>query len=63
MANITTPIEKKTCGRLPLALLMSSGAISLAMISAPKPKPITTMPVTSPFLSGNHRAAVATGVT
>ena len=27
------------------------------------PKPITTMPVTSPFLSGNHLATVATGVT
>ena len=36
---------------------------TLDMSSAPRPKPITTKPVTSPRLSGNHLAAVATGVT
>ena len=37
--------------------------MTLLMSSAPKSNPITTMPVTRPFLSGNHFAAVATGVT
>ena len=31
-------------------------------MKAPSPKPITTMPLASPRLSGNHFVTVATGV-
>ena len=41
----------------------NSGASTLLMNRAPSPKPITTMPVASPRLSGNHFETVATGVT
>ena len=33
------------------------------MNRAPSPNPMMTMPVARPFLSGNHFATVATGVT
>ena len=53
----------KTGTRFPPDQLHKAGAISLLIKAAPKPKPMMTMPVTRPFLSGNHLATVATGVT
>jgi len=53
----------KTFTRSPFVQDRRLGARILLIASAPKPKPITTMPVARPFLSGNHLATVATGVT
>ncbi|OPZ23522.1 MAG: hypothetical protein BWZ02_03182 [Lentisphaerae bacterium ADurb.BinA184] len=37
--------------------------MTLDIRRAPKPNPITTMPVANPLRSGNHFATHATGVT
>src|SRR3989339_582423 len=63
------PSQAKTGTRFPLGnasflnAARSRGAKNLLISRAPRPKPMTTMPVIKPFLSGNHLAAVATGVT
>ena len=58
-----TPSHANTVTRLPPDQSHSAGATSLLISSAPKPKPMMTRPVARPFLSGNHLATVATGVT
>ena len=62
-ARKTIPRIANTWTRFRPVQAISVGASTLLISSAPKPKPMTTMPVTKPFLSGNHLATVATGVT
>ena len=57
------PSQMKTCSSSCPVRTTSSGASTLLSSRAPTPKPITTIPVTSPLRSGNHLATVATGVT
>ena len=56
------PSQKKTIVRSSW-VCSSTGASPLIKRIAPTPKPITVMPVAMPLWSGNHFAAVATGVT
>ena len=64
VANISTikPIYMKTLTKLFWVMFIRKGAMTLDITKAPSPKPMTTIPVMNPFLSGNHLAAVATGV-
>jgi len=54
---------RKEFTRFPSYNRRKTGAMTLLIKSAPKPNPIITMPVASPFFSGNHLETVATGVT
>jgi len=59
-----TPLRKrKVPARFRPVSPRKRGARILLMKRAPSPKPMTTIPVASPFLSGNHLETVATGVT
>ncbi len=58
----TAASTRKVVTRLPVQP-RNSGASTLLISRAPSPKPMITMPVARPFLSGNHFATVATGVT
>ena len=59
----STPMTANTLTMSPASCARSSGAITLDINRAPKPNPMTTMPVANPFRSGNHLATVVTGVT
>ena len=61
--RITAPIIRNDETRLPSVKFRTVGAIIFDITSAPKPNPITTIPVTKPCLSGNHFDADTTGVT
>ena len=58
----TAPRTRKLLTRLEVQP-SRSGASTLLMRRAPSPKPMITIPVARPFLSGNHFATVVTGVT
>ena len=54
-ANTRARFRWNTCIRI--------GASTTLRTKAPSPNPMATMPVTRPFLSGNHLVTVLIGVT